>query len=145
MKQRRISDFRITGTDLSTQVLQAAAQAVYPETAIEGVPLSIKRQYFLKSKGQDRKTVKLIPELRKKVGFKRLNFMDTTYGFTTPFDIIFCRNVLIYFDKDTQAEVIGKLASNLKKDGLLFLGHSESTAGMNLKLRQLQPTIYQKI
>ncbi len=143
-KQRSIIDFAITGTDLSTRVLDKAANGVYPEADIAKLPLSLKQKYFLKSKDRKNKTVKLAPALRKKLRFKKLNFMDSYYGFTAPFDIIFCRNVLIYFDKTTQTKVLDKLAMNLAKGGILILGHSESMPILNPALVQLKPTIYQK-
>lgn len=130
-KHQSIVDFTITGTDLSTQVLDKAARGIYPENAIENLPLSLKQKYFLKSKDRKNRTAKVSPMLRKKVLFKKLNFMDAYYGFTAPFDIIFCRNVLIYFDKITQTKVLDKLVTNLAQEGLLFLGHSESMPILN--------------
>lgn len=138
-------NYQIYGTDLSTQVLNKAIAAVYSEERIANIPLSIKRKYFLKSKDVTKKTARIIPQLRSKVQFERLNFMDDRLDVPAPFDIIFCRNVIIYFDKTTQEKVINKLCANLKTGGHFFLGHSESITNMEVPLHQLKPTIFQKL
>jgi len=138
-------DYSIFATDLSTDVLNKAITAVYHEDRIEALPLTIKRKYFLKSKDATNRTVRISPELRKKVMFQRLNFMDGIYNVPSPFDVIFCRNVLIYFSKETQEEVIKKLVSKLKTGGYFFLGHSESVTHMNVPLFQIKPTIFKKL
>jgi chemotaxis protein methyltransferase CheR len=136
-------DFSIFATDISSRILKSAAEAIYKEQRIENLPLNLKRKYFLRSKNRDLENVRVIPELRKKVIFERLNFMDNNYPGNEVFDLIFCRNVLIYFDRPTQEEVIGKLCMKLKKGGFFFLGHSESITNMKLPLTQLKPTIFQ--
>jgi chemotaxis protein methyltransferase CheR len=135
-------DFSIYATDISTRTLKCAAEAIYKEQRIENLPLNLRRKYFLRSKNRDLGNVRVIPELRRKVSFERLNFMDQSYPGTEVFDLIFCRNVLIYFDRPTQEAVIGKLCMKLKKGGYFFLGHSESTTNMNLPLVQIKPTIF---
>lgn len=138
-------DFEIYATDISLRILQKAATAIYPLDRINEIPLALKKKYFLKSKDQTNKTVRLIPEIRSKVTFQRLNFMDPYYAVEREFDIVFCRNVLIYFDREIQQQVITKLASKLKFDGYFFLGHSESITNMKVPLRQIRPTIFRKI
>ncbi len=138
-------DFEIYATDISLRILQKAATAIYPIDRINEIPLALKKKYFLKSKDQTNKTVRLIPEIRSKVTFQRLNFMDPYYAVEREFDIVFCRNVLIYFDREIQQQVITKLASKLKFDGYFFLGHSESITNMKVPLRQIRPTIFRKI
>lgn len=138
-------DFEIFATDISVRILQKAATAIYPEDRTSVIPTSLKRKYFLKSKDQTNKTVRLVPEIRSRVTFQRLNFMDPYYAVEKEFDIIFCRNVLIYFDRETQQEVITKLASKLRYDGIFFLGHSESITNMKVPLRQIKPTVFHKI
>lgn len=138
-------DFSILGTDISTDILQKAVNAVYRNDRISGIEEHLKKKYFLKSRDPQNRTVRIIPELRKKVSWKRLNFMDSWYDINGAFDIIFCRNVLIYFDRQTQENVINKLCMHLRKGGFFFLGHSESIMGMNVPLDALKPTIYQKI
>ncbi len=138
-------DFSILGTDLSTQILQKAVNAVYNMDRVEAIPLEIKKRHFLRSKDRERPTVKLAPHIRKRVRFARLNFMDSSYDISDVFDVIFCRNVLIYFDRATQERVINKLCSKLKPGGYFFLGHSESIMSMNVPLTQVKPTIFKRI
>lgn len=138
-------DFEIFATDISLRILQKAATAIYPEDRTSVIPASLKRKYFLKSKDQINKTVRLVPEIRSRVTFQRLNFMDQYYAVEKEFDIVFCRNVLIYFDRETQQQVITKLASKLRYNGIFFLGHSESITNMKVPLSQIKPTIFRKI
>ena len=140
-----ISDFKILATDISTRILKMAIDAIYPLNRIEDIPLHLKKKYFLKSKDPMNKTARVIPQLRNKISFERLNFMDDVYNINQMFDIVFCRNVIIYFDHQTQERVIQKLCSKLKTGGYLFLGHSESIAGMNLPLVNVKPTVFRKI
>lgn len=144
-EQHRGLDYRILATDISTIVLEAAKQGIYHESKSKDIPPMLLKKYFLKSKDTNDQLVRVIPELRSKVTFQRLNFMDSTYNISTMFDIVFCRNVLIYFDKQTQEKVINNLCTKLKKGGYLFLGHSESIIGINVPLKQMQPTIFVKI
>lgn len=138
-------DFSILATDISTRILKSAVEAIYKENRVEMLPIQIKKRYLLRSKDRTNPTVRIIPELRRRVTFQRLNFMDNTYNVPDNLDIIFCRNVLIYFDRDTQEKVINKLCTKLKPDGFFFLGHSESITNFNVPLRQLKPTIFRKI
>lgn len=134
--------YSLFASDVSLRVLQTAHQGIYDIEKIDPVPLDLKRQYFSRSKTNP-KLVRVKPQYRKKVQLKRINFMNNQYGLTkADYDIIFCRNVLIYFDKNTQERVINKFCSHLKPGGLLFLGHSESIIGMNLPLKQVRPTVY---
>jgi len=138
-------DFSILGTDISTDILQKAVNAVYKEERVEAIPANIKRKFFLKSKDRTNPTVRVVSELRKKVNFRRLNFMHDVYDVPDHFDIVFCRNVLIYFDRQTQERVINKLCTKLKVGGYFFLGHSESIMNMNVPLEQIKPTIFRRI
>jgi chemotaxis protein methyltransferase CheR len=138
-------DYEIFCTDLSSRILEKAITAIYPEEKVKEIPLSLKKKYLLKSKDPINKTVRIVPELRSKLSFKRLNFMDAKYHVDKEFDIVFCRNVLIYFDRQTQQEVITKLCGKLKKNGYFFLGHSESITNMDVPLRQIKPTIFRRI
>jgi chemotaxis protein methyltransferase CheR len=138
-------DFEIFGTDISMRILQKASLAIYTEDRIAGIPLETKRKYFMKSKDPLNKTVRLIPEIRSRVTYQRMNLMDNYYDVDREFDVVFCRNVLIYFDRPSQQNVINKLAARLKPDGYFFLGHSESITNMKVPLRQIRPTIFRKI
>lgn len=137
--------YTILGTDLSMQVLQKAARAVYDEDRMENIPLYIKKRYLLKNKDRQNPKARIKPEFLEAVEFKRLNLLKEFRGIDFNYDVIFCRNVLIYFNREVQQEVVTKLASRLKTGGYLFIGHSESLTNMQLPLRQVKPTIYQKI
>ncbi len=139
-------DFSILGTDISTQMLKKASAAIYPEDMVNMMSIDLKRKYLLKSKDKEKKLVRVNKTLRSKAKFQRLNFMDTTYSSVNEkFDVIFCRNVLIYFDRETQENVINKLCTHIPVGGFFFLGHSESITNIDVPLKQLRPTIYTKI
>ena len=142
---KKAFDYAIHCTDISTEVLKKGVEGVYDLSRVDKIPLDIKRKYFLKSKSVDKPTVRMIPELRKKLTFSRLNLMDDHYKTPHDFDVIFCRNVLIYFDKETQEKVINKLCNKLKKGGVFLLGHSESLTGMDVPLELIKPTVFRKI
>jgi len=138
-------DFSILGTDISTLMLKKAFAAVYTEEMVSMIPLEIKKKYLLKSKEKEKKLIRISTNLRNKAKFQRINFMDDQYPVNEQFDIIFCRNVLIYFDRETQEKVINKLCNYLRIDGFFFLGHSESITNINVPLKQLKPTVYNRI
>ncbi|MGE4560373.1 MAG: protein-glutamate O-methyltransferase CheR [Desulfobulbus sp.] len=137
--------FEILATDISTRVLDIARRAVYPMERIEPISNLRRKKYLLK--GRDRKTpeVRIVPELRRLVRFGRLNFMDKDFGLPEMVDVIFCRNVIIYFDKQTQEKLMRKFSSHLHPGGYLFLGHSESLHGYQTPFLQVAPTIYRKL
>jgi chemotaxis protein methyltransferase CheR len=136
--------YQILATDLSTQVLEKAVAAVYDEEKAAAVPLDYRKRYFLRSRDPERRLVRIRPELRARVDFRRLNFMDADFGLRDPFHVIFCRNVIIYFDKPTQETLLAKFYALLAPGGFLFLGHSETLAGMRLPFITRAPTVYQK-
>ena len=134
--------FSILATDISTKILAEAKRAVYAMTKVEDVPMQYKKKYMLKSK--DKKLVKMGKLLTSKVSFQRLNFMES-FQLPQEQDIIFCRNVVIYFDRQTQQVLFNKFCNNLKRGGYLFIGHSESLSGMTLPIKQVAPTVFQRI
>ncbi|MBQ3636602.1 MAG: hypothetical protein II951_13455 [Bacteroidales bacterium] len=136
--------FTVLGTDISANVLEKAARGVYAEKLINMIPLEMKRKYFLRSKDRENPTVRVVPALQRTLSLKYLNFMDQNYEVDNDFDVIFCRNVLIYFDRETQERVINKLCSKLRSGGYLFIGHSESMANMDVPLENIQPTIFKR-
>ncbi|NVO11802.1 MAG: protein-glutamate O-methyltransferase [Bacteroidales bacterium] len=138
-------DFYILGTDISTNILQKAANAIYKEDRVACIPYSLKQKYLLRSKERTNPTVKISNQLRSKIHFERLNFMDDYYNLKDKFDVVFCRNVLIYFDRETQEKVINKICLKINEGGYFFLGHSESILNMKVPLKQIKPTIFQKI
>ena len=137
--------YSIFASDISLDILQKAANAIYKEEKVAEMPIELKKKYLLKSKDRTKPTIRIIPELRTKVKFNRINLMDENYNIDTIFDIIFCCNVLIYFDRTNQENIINKLCKNLVVGGYFFIGHSESLLRMDLPLRQIKPTIFQKI
>jgi len=138
-------DYSILGTDISTDILRKAVNAIYKEEKINNVPIDLKKKYFLKSKDRSKKLVRVVPELRQKANYARMNLMDSSYDLKDTFDVIFCRNVLIYFNRDIQEAVINKLTRRLRSGGYFFIGHSESIMGMDVPLKQIKPTIFQRI
>ena len=137
--------FDILGTDICTDVLEKAVQGIYPAIKAEPIPTALKKKYLLKSKASENSMVRIVPELRSLVRYRRLNFMDDDFGFREPFDIIFCRNVIIYFDRPTQECLLAKLVDNLAVGRYIFLGHSETLLGLNLPLKQMAPSVYRRI
>lgn len=137
-------DYHIIGTDISTKMIAAASLAIYPDSHIGDIPYDLKRKYLLKSKDHSLKTIRIIPELRSKTSFLRHNLMNENYNEFEVYDSIFCRNVLIYFDSNTQKVVIRKLLSRLKSGGYLFLGHSETVSSSMFDLQHIQPSVYIK-
>jgi len=137
--------FDILGTDISTDVLEKAVQGIYSTAKADPIPTEMKKKYLLKSKNPENRVVRIAPEIRSLVRFRRLNFMDDDFGFREPFDIIFCRNVIIYFDRPTQEVLLEKLVNNLTAGRYIFLGHSETLLGLNLPLKQMAPSVYRRI
>lgn len=136
--------FSILATDICTDVLKSAKLGIYEEEKIAPIPYELKKRYLLRSKDKSRGVVRICPELRSAVTFRRLNFMDDSFDIGTPLRIIFCRNVLIYFDRPTQEILLNKFCRHLLPGGYLFLGHSETLNGLDVPLVQVSSTIYRK-
>ncbi len=137
-------DFSILATDISTKVLDHARAGIYEESRVEPVPLPLRHKYLLRSSDPARHLVRIVPQLRGKITFHRLNFMDANYGLQDIFDFIFFRNVMIYFDKATQEAVLNKMCRHLRPGGYLFVGHSESLAGLNIPVTFLASAVFRK-
>ena len=137
-------DYSILGTDISTDILKEAKQAVYPADEIEPVPMNLRKKYLLRSKNRQKNLVRIGPALRKKVTFRRLNLIQPDYKIPQMMDIIFCRNVMIYFDKETQEKLVVRLFNQLIPGGYLFVGHSEVLHDCRLPLINVAPAVYQK-
>ena len=138
-------DYRILATDLSTEVLQAARRGIYPSDMVAPVSPELRRKYVMTARDATRGDVRIHPALRSTVGFARLNLMDSAYKVGEPMHMIFCRNVLIYFDKPTQAKVLTRLCECLLPGGYLYVGHSETVTGIALPVRQVANTVFKKI
>jgi chemotaxis protein methyltransferase CheR len=134
---------RIDATDISEGVVEKAQQAVYPVSLIGPVPERMRKAYMLRSK--DRAHIRFSPAIRAMVGFRPLNLMDSDYQFTEPLDVVFCRNVMIYFDRPTQRQILLKILATLQPQGYLLMGHSESLNGLNLPVEQVAPTVYRRL
>jgi chemotaxis protein methyltransferase CheR len=143
LKRAGLQDVKILATDLSTFVLSVARNGIYPENRVRAVPPLYRDKYFERvAQGQER-VFSVTKDVRALVHYARLNLMST-WPMKGPFDVIFCRNVMIYFDKATQARLVGRYFQLLRSGGLLYIGHSESLTGIDHPYRYLKPTIYEK-
>jgi chemotaxis protein methyltransferase CheR len=124
--------FSVLATDISTRVLEKAMQGTYEHDRVEPIPIPLRKKYLLRSKNRSSGLVRICPELRSLVRFRRLNLMDDEFQLDEPMGVIFCRNVMIYFDQPTQKKLIEKFGRHLVPGGYLFMGHSESLHGMHL-------------
>lgn len=138
-------DLKILATDISTRMLGKASAGIYKMETIEDVPITLRRAYFQVGSGKMAGECKVKKHLRDLVVFKRLNLMMPTYPFKGRFDFIFCRNVIIYFNKTTQEELMRKYNRYLKPGGYLFLGHSEGLTGISSGFKYIKPSVYQKV
>jgi chemotaxis protein methyltransferase CheR len=138
-------NFAILATDVSTKVLNFARSGIYSQSEIEAVPPELRRKYLLCSRNRGEPLVRVASELRSKVSFHQLNFMDEIYAIKDTFDAVFFRNVMIYFDRSTQQAVVNKICRNLAPGGYLFAGHSESLAGLHLPVKPVKASIYRKL
>lgn len=145
VERRNDLDYSILATDLSTDVLQTAHQGIYPADLVAPVPSDMMRKYVMRSIRPGNSEVRIAPKLRSRIGFARMNLMDAKYPVGDPMHIIFCRNVLIYFDKPTQAAVLSRLTDCLIPGGYMFIGHSKSITGIDLPLEQVSNTVFQKV
>ncbi len=135
-------DFRILATDISTRALEAAGNGIYSDEKVQKIPPALRQFNFRKiSNANGKAEYEIAPHLKRIVTFHRLNLKDH-YPFKGSFDFIFCRNVMIYFDKKTQEELVNKMASFLSPGGFLFVGHSESLTGLAHKLTYVRPAVY---
>ncbi len=137
--------FSLLATDISTKVLNRAQEAIYDADRVATVPLPMRQKYLLRSRERSKKLVRIVPALRAAVQFRRLNLMEEALTFSEPLDAIFCRNVIIYFDRMTQEHLIGRFCRVLRDGAYLFLGHSESVHGFDLPLKRITSTVYRKI
>ncbi len=131
-------------TDIDTNVLATAERGVYSMDRIEKLPNEQKRRYFLKGKGSTEGQCRVVEPLRQLLTFRQLNLLDSPYPMRGPFDVIFCRNVMIYFDKPTQLAILKKMIRLLTHEGLFFAGHSESFFHAADLIRSVGRTIYRR-
>ena len=139
-----IFEFQILGTDISTKVLEKAQKGIYKMDRVDTVPAVMKKKYLLRSKDREKNLVRIAPEVRESVRFRRLNFMAEDFGMRESMDLIFCRNVIIYFDRPTQERLLNRLYDHLIPGGYLFMGHSETLSGLNIPLLSVGHMTYKK-
>lgn len=135
-------NIEILASDLSTKVLATARDGVWPVQRMAEIPPAYLRAYMLRGVRSEEGKIRAQANIRSLIEFRRLNLNDEQYPVDGPFDLIFCRNVLIYFNRETKAAVVGRLARHLSPAGLLFLGHSETLHGAAHALRHAGPTAY---
>jgi chemotaxis protein methyltransferase CheR len=136
--------FGVLATDICTAVLAKASMGIFKSELVKPVPQTLRRKYFMRSRDPKSDLVRVVPETRALVEFRRLNFMDSDFGLSELPEIIFCRNVIIYFDRPTQVRLLEKLIRHLVPGGYFFAGHSESLQGMDLPLVPVAPAVYRK-
>ena len=137
-------DFKILATDLSTRVLAKAASGIYDEERVHTLPPDVIKRHFLKGRAERAGFVKVKPHLADMIQFRRLNLMDERFPIKAALDVVFCRNVMIYFDRSTQEALVNKFHSYVRDGGYLFIGHSESLQWITHPFKAVAPTIYRK-
>jgi len=137
-------EYGILATDLSTDVLAATHKGIYDAEMLAPVPPRLKQKYVLPARDPRSNKVRIHPTLRSRIACGRLNLMSEKYPVGNDMDIVFCRNVLIYFDKQTQAQVLHRLCESLAPGGYLFVGHSETVSSFKLPLRAVAGTVLVK-
>lgn len=133
----------ILATDISTKVLGVAEAGVYAQERIKGIETHLLKKYFQVGTGKSDGFVRIKNDLKKMITFRRFNLMDQ-FGAHNDYDVIFCRNVMIYFDKKTQNMLVNKFYDSLKSGGYFFVGHSESLTGLKHQFKYVEPSVYLK-
>jgi chemotaxis protein methyltransferase CheR len=137
-------DIEILASDVSSRALERAWEGLYQAEQVATVPRLLARKYFLKGEGKWNGWFRVKPEVRKLIEFRQINLMDALPA-QTPFSVIFCRNVMIYFDCEGQESVVNRLVPFIEPNGYLFIGHAEGLAGVRHPLRYLQPAVYKRV
>jgi chemotaxis protein methyltransferase CheR len=135
-------EIEVVATDLSTRVLDRAQAAVWPIDKAKEIPDSYLKAFMLRGSGPEEGRMKAGPLVRSRVRFQRLNLNAEPFTFAGGFDLILCRNVLIYFDAASKARVVGRLLERMEPGGYLFLGHAETVTGLGARTRSVGPTVY---
>ncbi len=144
-QHKTANNFSILATDISTRVLATARQGIYSEKEVGPVPAGLKQKYLMRRKDSHNRLYRIVPELRNRIIFERLNLNnEKRFGIRTAMDIIFCRNVINYFDLQTQTRLFEKFYSQLIPGGYMFISHSETLHGINEQFQQVGPSIYRK-
>jgi len=136
--------YKILATDISTRMLERARTGVYAAQALANVPAEFKRRYFTRIRDDAQGRLHVVPALRQRIRFALFNLMVAPFPFRNGFDVIFCRNVMIYFDRPTQQALVARFAAVLNPGGYLLIGHSESLNSIAHTLSYMMPTVYRK-
>ena len=137
-------EVKILATDLSVRMLAQAQVGLYETHRVGTVPPEYRQKYFQKTETEGGVRLQLVPGVRRSIQFSRFNLMTPTFPFRHGFDVVFCRNVMIYFDRPTQQTLVSKLAGQLRHGGYLFIGHSESLSAIEHPLEYVEPTVYRR-
>ena len=143
-RSRPVYRFSVLATDICTEVLEAAQRAIYPLEMIRPVPADFRKRYLLRSREPSRALVRIVPGLRSRVRFARLNLIESPYDLDGAVDILFCRNILFYFEKNVQRAVLGELCRHLRPGGYLFIGHSEAVSDFQLPVYNVASSIFRR-
>ena len=138
--ENAVVDWRILATDISTKVLAKAEAGVFDDSKLTGLARGELNRFFERGPDKDKHTVQ--PEMRAKITFRRLNLVTPPYPMRGPFDIIFCRNVMIYFDQAVRQRVISGMERLLRPGGYLLIGHAEALSGVRTELRMIRPSVF---
>ncbi|HYU15252.1 MAG TPA: CheR family methyltransferase [Candidatus Acidoferrum sp.] len=135
---------RILATDISRDVLRVAARAIYPESQLRGISGPLRERYLLRNRNRETASVRIVPSLRQQVTFRHLNLMDAEFAVERPVDVLFCRNVFIYFDRETQHRILLQFFRHMNPGGYLFLGHTDTIYGLDIPLVRVAPSVYRR-
>ncbi len=138
------SPWQIEGTDISHRIIAKAQAAIFRDEAVERLPPDVIKAYFQRGFGPQEGNYRVKSGLRERVTFRQLNLLEGEAPFREPFHVIFCRNVMIYFDRPTQEELVARLTRRLVPGGYLFVGHAESLTNIKHSLKPVQPAVYQR-
>ena len=136
--------WRIECTDISSNILKTASEGIYKDDKLNKIPQETLRRYFQRGEKKWKGYYRIKKTVREHIHFQLQNLLKPPYPFKDPFDVIFCRNVMIYFDRETQEELVNHLANCLVPGGYLMIGHSESLTGVRHPYKSIQPAVYQK-
>lgn len=140
-----VTEARILATDISTRVLQKCVEGIYSADKVEPVPVLLREKYFTRVNGEDgAKLYSVKPVLRQLLTFKRLNLSTPPFPMQGPMDLVFCRNVMIYFDNHVRTKLLDDIYRLLRPGGFLIVGHAESLTGMMSQFKTVQPSVYTK-
>jgi chemotaxis protein methyltransferase CheR len=135
----------IIASDIDTGVLSTARAGVYPDQRVEQLEFARKKNFFLRGKGSQLGNVRVRQELQALIEFRQINLLDADWGIAPGLDVIFCRNVMIYFDKPTQSKILERMIRLLRPDGLFFAGHSESFVHATHLVKLIERTVYRPV